>query len=125
MFPAKLIGLAFIVMLFLPWAAEKFQKKVSVQQLKLLSAFAFLVSLYCFFAGLMLYTGWTNPLAGADPHLLGITATKGRNVGGLILLMIAYWPHVLMVVALITGFIWGLTFRNTIHGAKLAEAAIR
>jgi phosphatidylglycerol:prolipoprotein diacylglycerol transferase len=42
-----------------------------------------------------------------------------------ILLMIAYWPHVLMVVALITGFIWGLTFRNAIHRAKLAAAAIR
>jgi hypothetical protein len=125
MFPAKLIGLAFIVMLFLPWAIEKFQNKVNVQQLKLLSAFAFLVSVYCFFAGLMLYTGWTNPLAGADPHLLGTTAAKGRGGGGLILLMIAYWPHALMVVALITGFIWGLTFRNAIHKAKLAAAAIR
>jgi hypothetical protein len=111
MFPAKLTGLAFIVMLFLPWAAERLQNKVSVQQLKLLSALAFLVSVYCFFAGLMLYTGWTNPLAGADPNSLGRTAVAGHGGGGLLLLMIAYWPHALMVVALITGFIWGLTFQ--------------
>ena len=125
MFPAKLIGVAFVLMFFLPWATEKFQKSASLQQLKFLSTFAFLISVYCFLAGLTMYTGWANPLAAADPHVLGMTAAKGRGGGGLILLMVAYWPHALMAIGLFTGFTWGLTFRNAIHRAKLAAAAIR
>jgi hypothetical protein len=122
MFPAKFIGLAFIVMLFLPVATATFQKKASLQHVKLLSAFAFLISVYCFLAGLILYTGWSNPLAGTDPHVL--EAAQRRASSELLLLIVTYWPHVLMVWALISALTWGLTFRNALHRAKLAASAI-
>ena len=53
-------------------------------------------SVYLLLAGLFLAADWPDPLAGADPSQIAHAAARRR--GGLILLVIRFWPYFLMGV---------------------------
>jgi len=55
-------------------------------------------SLYCVAAGLHLLSGWEDPISGADPEAVGNAASRGRGRGGIIILLIRFWPYALIVL---------------------------
>lgn len=98
MFTAKIIMIAvaamFLSFLPVPWLERRNFSKTLV---KTLLTIGLIASVYVVVAGLMLLgDGWENPLAGADPGAVGKASTHARGKGGVVLLVIAFWPYVMI-----------------------------
>jgi hypothetical protein len=78
----------------------------------------FLAAAYCFVAGLFLLSGWSDPLAAADPAAMNEAASRSRGRGGIILIAISYWPYVLIGLGGYFAF-------HTWHGVPHTIARIR
>ena len=61
-------------------------------------------SVWCILAGVDLMDGWADPLATADPGDLGCAAGSHGGRGGVILLLIRFWPYCLMALGGWCGF---------------------
>jgi len=95
MFTAKIIGFCFVSMLISTWLHDVFLKKDQLQLSKATVYFGFIASLYCVIAGIFLLSGWQDPLAGADPSEVAKASVRHRK-GGLVILLIKYFPYVLI-----------------------------
>ena len=101
MFTAKIISIAVLISF-----ASVFLMNFLQEKPKLLKIFQFVViasilaSLYNLIAGIYLLTGWEDPLAEASGKELGEASAKGRGRGGIVILIIKYWPYVLIGWAL-------------------------
>jgi hypothetical protein len=101
MFTAKIITAAVLISFATVFLMNFLQDKS-----KLIKIFQFVVivsilaSLYNLIAGIYLLTGWEDPLAEASGKELGEASAKSRGRGGIIILIIKYWPYVLIGWAL-------------------------
>ena len=100
MFDAKVIAVCFIVMLV---SASLGLVSLKIQTTKVKNVItAWLIgtglfaSVYCFVAGIVLLTGWQNPLTNADPHTIATVSIKGSGRGWIVILAIAFWPYILI-----------------------------
>ena len=85
-------------MLISTWLHDVFLKKDQLQLSKATVYFGFIASLYCVIAGIVLLSGWQDPLAGADPSEVVKAFVRHRKGGSVILLMkfIEFVPYVLI-----------------------------
>jgi hypothetical protein len=95
MFDAQIITTTFFISAFgviiLNFAAEKI--KASKEVLKFILIIALISSLYNAIAGMSMIFDWVDPLSKASPEQIGRAA--GRRRGGLVLLLISFWPYIL------------------------------
>jgi hypothetical protein len=107
------IALAFLLMVVLQNVAGRVLRKGSTREIRLLSTLGLIVAGYCLFAGIAMIADWSNPLSHASGQLLGHTAAMGRGGGSLLLIIIGFWPHVLIVLSGFTGFVWTLVLMKS------------
>jgi hypothetical protein len=100
MFTAIPIGIAFVfVNLFVLLMDELAKPDSKFFQYANSIAWVLLVaSVYIFAAGVFLATGWEDPFVNADKAELAVQSGQSRR-GGVILLVIRFWPYVLMLMA--------------------------
>ena len=69
-----------------------------------------IVSIYNFIAGLSMSFGWEDPLSNATPEQQGRAAA--RRGGGLVLLIISFWPYILTIVGAYLSWLYFMIFRR-------------
>ena len=110
MFTYNAIAFGFLELIFLVLILPYFSSRGLDKLVKLGAFLLILSSLYCFFAGLWMATGWVDPLA--DVNTFEIPKHHKR---GLALLMMKYLPYVLIafsVGGVFLGFIYLLRGKN-------------
>lgn len=96
MFSAKVIGIAFCLMIvFGPLLLSLFERLKFVTGQKLALIAIVVSSIVCCGAGLELVGAWGNTLAGIDEGEMAVAAAKHRR-GGTLMLLLHFWPFVLM-----------------------------
>ena len=102
MFTAKIIAITFLSSFFGIFVVEylegKPQLKIILKTLLLIFIF---FSIYNLIAGLNLWFGWEDPLSKVTPEQMG--RTSARRGGGLVLLVISFWPYILTFVGAYAG----------------------
>jgi hypothetical protein len=116
MFTAKIIGFCFIFMMVAGLLHSFFLNKGFMKIARVTLFFGFLTSIYSLVAGIFLLSGWQDPLAGADPFEIAKASIRGNRKGGIIILLIKYFPYVLVVAGCIFTYInfLPLTFSDKI-----------
>jgi hypothetical protein len=94
MFAAYPIAIAFVAMFAAAFPIEWLEKKGHDSIVRALLITSLISGTYCLAAGAHLLGGWQDPFAAAAPQELA-SASSGRR-GGLIILMIRFWPYVLI-----------------------------
>lgn len=96
-FTAKTIGVAVVLSIGSSSLIETFEKRDWIRALRVVMVVGALASVFCVLAGLdMLQTGWADPLAGADSQAIARGSVQARGKGGIFLLLIRFWPYVLV-----------------------------
>jgi hypothetical protein len=96
MFPGNLIAVAFVTMLMGVSANEFAEKRNWLTTCKLLATIGLAASIYCIAAGLSLFVEWQDPLADASAQTIAHASATGRGKGGIIIIMVRFWPYVLI-----------------------------
>lgn len=95
MFSTQIITISFFIsalgVIILNFAIEKI--KVSKEIVKYILIIALLSSIYNALAGMSMIFDWVDPLSKASPEQIGKAAARRR--GGIILLLISFWPYIL------------------------------
>ena len=94
MFTAKIISFFFIGSLVLILIRDYCEEKEFFRFLKIILILMIIAAAYNLIAGFFLLSGWEDPFINADHQTLG--RTGARRGGGLILLMIKFWPYFLI-----------------------------
>jgi len=96
MFTAELIGIAFGILVIgvhpLNWLDNRGHRKLGLYALFIIVV----AGVYCFAAGVDLAFGWVDPFSNAAQEELGKASAKSRGRGGIVILIIKYWPYALM-----------------------------
>ena len=96
--------MAALALMFLPvFLLEPLEKRGLHNVAFYICLVMFFASIYCLYAGIHLLVGWEDPFASADPAELGRAAAKTRR-GGLVVLVIRFWPYVLIVAGAYFGY---------------------
>ena len=98
MFSAKLITICFIGMFMWPmlhsWLLKINNINILQSLLKTTIIVSILCCIYCLFAGLSMVSNWSDILlVPKDTQTIATTST--RRGGGLVMLIIEYWPYCL------------------------------
>jgi hypothetical protein len=97
MVDTQIITITFFISAFgviiLNFVEEKI--KASKKVLKCILIIALISSLYNAIAGMSMIFDWVDPLSKASPEQTGRAAA--RRGGGLVLLLISFWPYILTV----------------------------
>ena len=101
MFTAKIITTTVILSFVLVFLMNFLQSKPRLLKLfQLVVISSILVSLYNLIAGIHLLIGWEDPLINASGKELGEASARGRGRGGVFIVIIKFWPYVLIGYAL-------------------------
>jgi hypothetical protein len=96
LFQAYIIGIAFFTtfLIAIPamWLEEHEFKGISF----FLFGVGLISGLYCIFAGLYLAGTWEDPISNVDPEMIGKMSGRARGRGGIIILVVRFWPYVLI-----------------------------
>ena len=96
MFSVKIITITFLSSFFGIFIVEYLENKPQFKIiLKTLLLIFIIFSIYNLIAGLNLWSGWEDPLSKATPEQMG--RTSARRGGGLVLLIISFWPYILTI----------------------------
>tara|TARA_B100001057_G_scaffold426813_1_gene451192 strand:- start:977 stop:1330 length:354 start_codon:yes stop_codon:yes gene_type:complete len=97
MFTAKIITttviLSFVIVFLMNFLQDR-PKLFKLFQLMVISSI--LVSLYNLIAGIYLLSGWEDPLVNATNEQIGQVSAKARGKGGLVIVIVKYWPYALI-----------------------------
>jgi hypothetical protein len=96
MFAAYPIAIVFVAMFAAVLPVEWLEKGGHGSIVRAMLTISLISGTYCLAAGVHLLGGWQDPFAAAtSQELAGASASSGRR-GGLIILMIRFWPYVLI-----------------------------
>lgn len=97
MFTAKLITtsviVSFAIIGIMNFLAGR-EKSIKLFQLAVI--ISILASLYNLLAGIYLLSGWEDPLASASSEEIGKASARSGGKGGIVILLIKYWPYALI-----------------------------
>ena len=111
MFTAKIIAITFLSSFFGIFVVEYLEKKNQYKQILKIILLTFIIfSIYNFIAGLSMSFGWDDPLSNATPEQQGRTAA--RRGGGIILLIIKFWPYILTIAGAYLSWLYFMIFRR-------------
>ena len=99
MFAAKIIGTFFVASLFLLHIRNYFSDR-SDKITRFILSLELITYLYLLFAGIYLLFGWVDPFSGVDLSENSRAVAQGRGRGGLVILIIKFWPYVLIFLSL-------------------------
>ncbi|MBT6047727.1 MAG: hypothetical protein HOG49_13040 [Candidatus Scalindua sp.] len=74
--------------------AQFLGKRTMHRASNVLFVFSLIAGIYCLAAGIFLAAEWQDPFANAN--ISSSTYVRGRGRGGLVILVIKYWPYVLI-----------------------------
>ena len=94
MFTFNIISIFLISSFILTFIRDYFEEKELFKYLKIILILMIIAAIYNLLAGIFLLSGWEDPFSNADPQILG--RTGARRGGGLVLLMIRFWPYFLI-----------------------------
>ena len=94
MFTANIISIFFIGSFVLVFIRDYFEDKEFYKALKYVLILLIIASVYNLLAGFFLLSGWEDPFINANPETMG--RAGARRGGGLVLLMIKFWPYFLI-----------------------------
>lgn len=89
------------IMMFVPFLLVLLGMKTGMESTKFqttMFCIGELASLYCLFAGIFLIQGWQDPFASVTTDRLAHASAQARGRGGIILMIIRYWPYVLSAI---------------------------
>jgi succinate dehydrogenase/fumarate reductase cytochrome b subunit len=113
MFSGNILTVTVLSSLFGIYLVEYLERKISYHQIfKIILLILLLFSIYNFFGGLRMIFDWEDPLANATPEQRGRASARRR--GGLVLLIIEYWPYVLTIFGALWSFIYYSAFKKRI-----------
>lgn len=98
MFAAKMIAVGFIAMFAGCLLGIVAAKRGWVSTYRVSAWLVLAAALYFVAAGIALHFDWHDPLASATPQQIGQASGKARGRGWLLLLVIKFWPYVLMAL---------------------------
>ena len=111
MFTAKIITITFLSTFFGIFLVQYLENKVKYQKILKIILLVFIIfSIYNFIAGLSMSFGWEDPLSNASPEQKGRTAA--RRGGGLVLLIISFWPYILTFVGAYMSWLYYMLFKK-------------
>ena len=96
MFSGKIIAFFFIISFILLHIRSYFYEKGKHGFGKPVLIFEIITYSYLIICGLYLLSGWVDPFASADPSQLGRAAAKSGGKGGIVILIIKFWPYILI-----------------------------
>tara|TARA_B110000971_G_C19631420_1_gene329330 strand:+ start:113 stop:457 length:345 start_codon:yes stop_codon:yes gene_type:complete len=94
MFTVNIISFFLIGSFVLVFIRDYLEEKELYKFLKFVLILLIIASIYNLLAGSFLLSGWEDPFINADAETLG--RTGARRGGGLILLVIKFWPYFLI-----------------------------
>ncbi|MDA9664950.1 hypothetical protein N9T92_01980 [Candidatus Pelagibacter sp.] len=111
MFSAKIITITFLSSFFGIFIVDYLENKPQFKIiLKTFLLIIIIFSIYNLIAGLNLWFGWEDPLSKATPEQMG--RTSARRGGGLVLLIISFWPYILILAGAYWTWIYFMIFRK-------------
>ena len=111
MFSAKIITITFLSSFFGIFIVEYLENKPKFKIiLKTLLLIFIFFSIYNLIAGLNLWFGWEDPLSKATPEQMG--RAGARRGGGLLLLIISFWPYILTFASVYMIWLYSMIFRR-------------
>tara|TARA_Y100000768_G_C23639392_1_gene523371 strand:- start:240 stop:581 length:342 start_codon:yes stop_codon:yes gene_type:complete len=112
MFSAKIITITFLSTVFGIFIIEYLENKPKLKIiLKILLLIFIIFSIYNLLAGLNLWFGWEDPLSKATPEQIG--RAGARRGGGLLILIISFWPYILTFLSAYMIWLYSMIFRRT------------
>lgn len=96
MFPEHLIAAAFVGMFVVIFVMQFAETRRWLTISKVLPVVGLAASVYCVAAGLSLIAGWQDPLTNASTEQIVHVAATARGKGGLLLIMVRFWPYALI-----------------------------
>jgi len=111
MFSAKIIAITFLSSFFGIFIVEYLEKKNQFQKiLKIILLIFIIFSIYNFIAGLSMSFGWEDPLSNITTEQQGRAAA--RRKGGLVLLIISFWPYILTLAGAYMTWLYFMIFKR-------------
>lgn len=74
-----------------------------------------LAALYCIAAGLVLLNGWVDPLSAKMHAEMNHTAVSHSGKGGIVILMITFWPYALIGLGGLSAGAFYITLKRINH----------
>ena len=101
MFTAKLISIGIAVSFASVFIMNYLQDKPSLIKIFQTSVIISIISgLYILGAGIFLLTGWEDPFINASAKEIGQASSRAGGKGGIVILIIKYWPYAMIAWAL-------------------------
>jgi hypothetical protein len=112
MFSSKIIVVTFLSSFFGIYLVNFLESKKKLKNLLKVVLIIFIIfSIYNFSAGLNLWFGWEDPLSNITPEQQGRTAA--RRGGGIVLLIISFWPYILTFVGAYLTWLYSMILKRT------------
>ena len=97
MFTAKIITISVLLSFAIIWAMNFLAYKEKLIRLfQIVVIISILTSLYNLLAGIYLLSGWEDPFAKASSEEIVNASARSGGKGGIIILIIKYWPYALI-----------------------------
>ena len=105
MYDSEITLVAFAIIFFGAFLPEWLEKRKFDRLYTAVSVIGLIAAIYCIASGIHLLGGWENPFIDADPEEVAKAVVRGRGGGGILLLIIRFWPYVLIGWGGIVAFV--------------------
>jgi hypothetical protein len=118
MFTGQYIAIAFLTMFAAIGAFLLIEKRRWLLAERPVLLLGLVASGYCIAAGLFLLSGWQDPLGVASSLEVAHAATSHGGRGGVAILVIRFWPYVLIGLGSYCGYYYILIFKHIIQSQR-------